>query len=116
MSIKVLVKEIEEKQLQEILHYYNSNKCDNEEPLELLNRCEGGFQIKLSYMKNQEGDENNKIKQVRWKNGYFVSEPYISFKYKEKQLLFDSLVYVLGKDKVKMETTSKTKNFTSYFL
>ena len=116
MSIKVLVKEIEEKQLQEILHYYNSNKCDNEEPLELLNRCEGGFQIKLSYMKNQEGDENNKIKQVRWKNGYLVSEPYISFKYKEKQLLFDSLVYVLGKDKVKMETTSKTKNFTSYFL
>lgn len=116
MSIKVLVKEIEEKQLQEILHYYNSNKCDNEEPLELLNRCEGGFQIKLSYMKNQEGDENDKIKQVRWKNSYLVSEPYISFKYKEKQLLFDSLVYVLGEDKVKTETTSKTKNFTSYFL
>ena len=106
MSIKVLVKEVKKEQLDQILHYYNSNKCDNEEPLELLNQCEGGFQIKLSYMKNQEGDENDKIKQVRWKNSYLVSEPYISFKYKEKQLLFDSLVYVLGEDKVKMETTS----------
>jgi hypothetical protein len=106
MSIKVLVKEIEKKQLEQILYYYNSNKCDNEEPLELLNRCEGGFHIKISYMKNYQGDDNDKIKQLRWKNGYLVSEPYISFKFKEKQLLFDSLVYVLGKDKVKMETNN----------
>lgn len=109
MTIKVLVKFIEKEQLEAILHYYNSNKCDNEEPLESLNRCEGGFQIKLSYMKNYLGDDNHKIKQVRWKNGYLVSEPYISFTYKEKQLLYDSLVHVLGKDKVKIEDNDKNK-------
>jgi hypothetical protein len=113
MPIKVLVKEIEKEQLEQILHYYNSNKCDNEEPLELLDRCEGGFQIKISYMKNYELRANDKIKQVIWKNGYLISNPYISFKYEEEKLLFESLVYVLGKDKVKMETT--TKNYSLLF-
>jgi len=113
MPIKVLVKEIEKEQLEQILHYYNSNKCDNEEPLELLDRCEGGFQIKISYMKNYEGLANDRIKQVRWKRGYLISNPYISFTYEEEKLLFESLVYVLGKDKVKMETT--TKNYSLLF-
>jgi len=113
MPIKLLLKEIEKEELEQILHYYNSNKLDNEEPLELLNRCEGGFQIKISYMKNYQARANDKIKQVRWKSGYLISNPYISFKYEEEKLLFDSLVYVLGKDKVKMETTSKIYTYYS---
>jgi hypothetical protein len=59
MRIKVLVKEIDEVQPQ---------KMDEEEPLEV--RHEYGFQIQISYMKNQFCDANNKIKQLRWSRGY----------------------------------------------
>jgi hypothetical protein len=51
-------------------------------------------------LKNQQGDENNKIKQVRWKKGCLISNGYISFKEKEKMLLYEALAHVLGKEKV----------------
>ena len=115
MPIKVLVKQITDKELQEVLRYYNLYKSDNEEPLELLDRCEGGFCIKINYLKHYGGDQNNKIKQVRWKNGYLISQPYISFKSEEESLLHDALAYVLGKNNVKMEDINnnrKTNIFT----
>jgi hypothetical protein len=115
MPIRVLVKQITDKELQQVLIYYNLHKSDNEEPLELLDRCEGGFYIKIDYLKHYGGDQNNKIKQVRWKNGYLISEPYISFKSEEESLLYDALSYVLGKNNVKMEDINnnrKTNIFT----
>jgi hypothetical protein len=103
MTIKVNTKSINCDQLQKILDYYNSNKSLDEEPLELLDRCEGGFKIKISYMKNQQCDENNKIKQLRWSKGCLVSSKYISFKESEKLLLYDALIHVLGKDNVSFD-------------
>jgi hypothetical protein len=100
MAIRVHTKSIHSDQLQKILDYYNSNKSFDEEPLELLDRCEVGFKIQISYMKNLEGDENDKIKQVRWNKGYLVSSKYISFKEKEELLLYDALTHVLGKHNV----------------
>ena len=102
MLIQVFVKSIENVQLQLILDYYNSNKNVLDEPIELLDRCEGGFQIKLAYMKNQFGDPNKMCKQVRWKNGYLVSNGYISFTYNETVLLYKSLCNVLGNDNVNL--------------
>jgi hypothetical protein len=73
-----------------------------DEPLERLNRCEGGFQIQISYMKDQYCDPNNKIKQLRWNKGYLSPMKYISFTYKEQKLLYYALVYVIGEEYVKM--------------
>ena len=103
MQIKVLVDEIDDKTFQKILDYYNSKKGKNDEPLERLDRCEGGFKIQLSYMKNQFGDENKRIKQLRWNKGYLLSQGYISFRYKEEMLLFEALANVLGSDNVIFE-------------
>ena len=102
MPIKVFVETISYEELQNILDYYNATKPIDEEPLELLYRCEGGFQIKISHMKNIHCDENRKIKQLRWSKGYLVSQ-YINFTEQEHDLLYDSLVYVLGTNNVKLE-------------
>jgi len=102
MPIKVFVETISYEELQNILDYYNATKPIDEEPLELLYRCEGGFQIKISHMKNIHCDENRKIKQLRWSKGYLVSQ-YINFTKQEHDLLYDSLVYVLGTNNVKLE-------------
>lgn len=103
MPIKVLVDSITNKKIQEILDFYNSKKSSDEEPLEILNRCEGGFKIQLSYLKDQKCDENKRIKQLRWRKGYLLSDSYISFRYKEEMLLFDAIVNALGSDNVIFE-------------
>jgi hypothetical protein len=103
MQIKVLVDEIDNEQIQKIVDYYNSNKQPHKEPLEILNRCEGGFKIQISYMKNQMCNENDKIKQLRWHKKYLTSQTYIDFTYTEKKLLFESLVNVLGANNVSLE-------------
>ena len=103
MQVKVFVDEIDNETIQKVLDYYNSNKLDDEEPLQILNRCEGGFKIQISYMKNQMCNENDKIKQLRWHKKYLTSQTYIDFKYKEKMLLFEALVNVVGRDNVSLE-------------
>lgn len=100
MPIKVLVNSIDNEKIQEILVYYNENKSPEEEPLEILDRCEGGFQIKLSYLKEQMCDINKRIKQMRWNKGYLTSKGYISFRYKEEMLLYESLINALGSNNV----------------
>lgn len=50
MTIKVLVRFVENDKLQLVLDYYNMNKEETDEPLELLDRCESGFKINLSYL------------------------------------------------------------------
>lgn len=103
MQIKVFVDEIDNKKTKKVLDYYNSNKLDDEEPLQILDRCEGGFKIQISYMKNQMCNENDKIKQLRWHRKYLTSKNYIDFTYKEKMLLYEALANVLGRDNVSLE-------------
>jgi hypothetical protein len=103
MPIKVLVDTICAEDMQSILDYYNAyaqNKPGHREPLELLDRYEGGFQISISEMKNIDCDDNKKIKQLRWHRGYLVSNYYIGFDTDEEELLYTSLVHVLGQDNV----------------
>ena len=92
MRIKVLVDSIDPETYNTILNHYNNNKLPTEEPLERLNRAEGGFKINISNMKNKICDANNKIKQLRWSKGYLVSQGYIGFNEKETILLYESLV------------------------
>jgi hypothetical protein len=96
MILKVLVDSINKETFQNILDFYNSNKPEDEEPLERLDRTEGGFQIKLKGMQDKMIDENEKIRQVRWSNGRLVSGFYLGFTEKQYMLLYESLVYGLG--------------------
>jgi hypothetical protein len=100
MTIKVLVSSIDNEQIQEILDYYNFKKSHDEEPLEILDRCEGGFKIKITHMKDALCDNNKKIKQLRWRKGYLLTQQHISFSKQEELLLYNSLVNVLGNNNV----------------
>jgi hypothetical protein len=100
MRIQVLLPSIELYQLSDILEYYNKNKLPEEQPLELLDRVEGGFQINIENMIHVMCDDNKKIKQLRWNNGYLVPQYYISFTKKEEELLYNALVNVLGSNNV----------------
>lgn len=97
MPIKVLVNSINKDIFQKILDYYNSNKATNEQPLERLNRCEGGFQIRIPDMKKTTCNSNNEIKQLRWSRGYLVHHQiYEGFTEKEELLLYEALNFALG--------------------
>jgi hypothetical protein len=103
MPIKVLLDTICTHDMQRILDYYNTyaqNKSVDTQPLELLDRYEGGFQISIPEMKDVNCDENKKIKQLRWHKGFLVSGYYIGFDNDEEELLYTSLVHVLGQDNV----------------
>jgi hypothetical protein len=81
---------------QPVLDYYNAHKPHDEEPLERLDRAEGGFQIQLPEMKNKCVDENRKIRQLRWANGKLVCGLHIGFTEKQTIMLYEALVNALG--------------------
>jgi hypothetical protein len=103
MQIKVLIDTINSDDIQKILDYYNQNKSLDDEPLQRLDRFEGGFQICLPEMKDVMCDSNKKIKQLRWHNGYLVSFYYIGFNDNEQDLLYRSLIQALGEENVMLE-------------
>ena len=45
MPIKVLIESIDMDDINKIIEFYNKNKPLENEPLEILDRCEGGFKI-----------------------------------------------------------------------
>jgi hypothetical protein len=100
MTIKVNVDTISDEDIQAIIDYYNQNKPVGEEPINRLNRYEGGFQIRIPDMKDVMCDANKKIKQLRWHKQCLVAGFYLGFTDEEEDLLYKSLVHVLGKDNV----------------
>ena len=99
MPIKVLFESYTKDEYTKVLNYYNSNKSQNDQPLEKLDRCEGGFMIKKEN-NSAFHDENDSIKQLRWNAKYLVPyKNYSSFSESEEQLLYKSLFEVF-KEKV----------------
>jgi hypothetical protein len=96
MTIKVNVDTISDEEIQKVIEYYNENKPVDEEPLSRLHRYEGGFQIRLPHMSEVMCDANKKIKQLRWHKQCLVAGFYMGFTDSEEQLLYKSLVHVLG--------------------
>jgi hypothetical protein len=97
MTIKVLFESYTEDEYNKVLNYYNSNKSENDQPLEKLDRCEGGFMIKKenSSLFSSKNDENDSIKQLRWSTKYLVPyKNYSSFSEAEEELLYKSLFAV----------------------
>lgn len=96
MPIKVTANSIDAETFREIINYYNTNKPEDEEPLERLPRAEGGFQIQIASKKNLACDNNLKIRQLRWSRGELVSCGYIGFTAKQEAMLYEALVHGLG--------------------
>jgi hypothetical protein len=99
MIISVKFDTISSLQYSQVIEYYNQNKPNNWNPLEKLDRAEGGFQIKLDKVPYNT-DVNYTIKQVRWNNKYLTSGLYIYFSDTETKLLYDSLCHVFGSENV----------------
>lgn len=100
MTIKVVVDIISHEEIQKVVDYYNQNKPEEQQPISRLPRYEGGFQIRIPDMKDVMCDENKKIKQLRWHKQCLVSGFHLGFNDDEEDLLYKSLVHVLGKDNV----------------
>ena len=98
MLIKVLVDRIF---YTPVLEYYNSHKPDDEEPLKVLDRMEGGFMIEIPELKNNLNvGPNSKIQQVRWSRGTLSSLGFIGFSDNQTLLLYESLANALGHQNV----------------
>jgi hypothetical protein len=97
-TIRVKIAVIKANENQEILKKYNEMKPENWPPLQILERAEGGFQIEIPEKKNIKcANENDKIKQLRWKNKALVCyNRYPIFNHVELQLLYKAMSSVLG--------------------
>jgi hypothetical protein len=60
MTIKVDLDIISHEDMTKILDYYNQNRSIGDEPISRLPRYEGGFQIRISHMKDVLCDDNIK--------------------------------------------------------
>lgn len=91
-----------------IIDYYNSHKLNNEQPLQILNRYEGGFEIKLDensmkeYNNHNLSDSNFRIRQLRWSSKCLVTYT-LSYKFTDYQLnlLYDSIKNTIGEKNIR---------------
>jgi hypothetical protein len=96
VKFKVLIPESYDKVIAE----YNRNKPNNWQPLEKLDRVEGGFQINIPDISIM-NDANDRIKQVRWhKMSLRTRNRDIPFSDEETILLYKSMETIFGKDKI----------------
>jgi hypothetical protein len=103
MTIKVVIDSFSFEELKQIIDYYNNHKQPDEEPLEELNRAEGGFKIQITELKGVDYNENKKIKQLRWDKKSLVPKGNIGFTENEEKLLHESMVQILGNENVIIE-------------
>ena len=96
MPIKVFIDYIDEVDYIRIIDYYNMNIPYGQPKLEILDRCEGGFQIQ-DISRTYETDANMKIKQLRWnKKRLLTYSSYKGFDKYEETMLFVAMRSVLG--------------------
>lgn len=99
MSIYVHFSTYTPEQYQHVLDHYNNIKESHHMAIENLNRCEGGFQIRLNETELStvaSGDENAKIRQLRWTKRRLDRMKYNGFTKEETLRLYQSLVHVFG--------------------
>ena len=87
----------------EVCDYYNNNKNKDQNPLEKLERAEGGFQIKLKKVPTTgsiyDSDPNNLVKQARWSRKKLITPiGQYSFTEDEWNLIYKSICSVHGND------------------
>lgn len=117
MSIRVSFDNYESEQLQAVCDCYNSDKPDDWERLEILDRMEGCFKIRRNKLEedlvqrlenNKFVDENELYKQVRWNKKYLVTPMgYYSFSNFELHHLYLCMIHVFGENMVFYEEHGK---------
>ena len=94
MPIRIYVDYIYKVDYERIIDYYNSNIPFDRPKLEILDRCEGGFQIPYPC---GETDVNRNIKQLRWnKKRLLPFRGYTGFSKYEEMMLFIAIRSVFG--------------------
>jgi len=103
MPIKVNTSTIKREDFVKILEFYNEHKLTDAEPLEKLDRAEGGFKINAKKAVPHH-EPNNNIRQLRWFYQRLVGyETYNTLTIEEEELLYKSLKAVLGENMVVWE-------------
>jgi hypothetical protein len=103
MQIKVNTPIIKHEDFVKILEFYNKHKPADAEPLERLDRAEGGFQINAKKAVPHH-EPNNNIRQLRWYYQRLVAyQQYNTLTTEEQDLLYKSMKNVLGEDAVVWE-------------
>jgi len=95
MPIRIYVDFINQADYDRIIDYYNANIPFDQPKLEILDRCEGGFQIQCP----SDGgiDVNENIKQLRWNKKRLVPySVYAGFSKYEEMMLFIAMRSVFG--------------------
>lgn len=96
MPIRIYVDYIDQVDYDRIVDYYNANIPFGEPKLEILDRCEGGFQISCPSSEG-EADVNKNIKQLRWNKKRLVPFcEYKGFSKYEEMMLFIAIRSVFG--------------------
>ena len=101
--IAVEFEKINNDQYDQVIKYYNENKADDWNPINKLDRAEGGFQIELKeneIVNKNIKDPNYLIKQLRWSNKKLTTN-FIPFNEQETKILWYALQNVFH-DKVKL--------------
>jgi hypothetical protein len=94
MPIRIYVNYIDKVDYDRIIDYYNMNIPIHEPKLEILDRCEGGFQIPCP---SGEDDPNRNIKQLRWNQKRLLPySGYKGFSKYEEMMLFIAMKSVFG--------------------
>lgn len=94
MPIRIYVDYIDQVDYNRIIDYYNTNIPFDQPKLEILDRCEGGFQISCP---SGESDINKNIKQLRWNKKRLVPFcAYKGFSKYEEMMLFIAIRSVFG--------------------
>lgn len=90
-----------------ILAMYNANRPPGSEPIYKAGVCEGGFEIPLNAEERAKIEEsgrmldpNDYVRQLRWNRGKLQSGYHKGFTKEETELLYLTLVSVLGENNV----------------
>ena len=95
MPIRIYRNYINKADYDKIIDYYNSNVPFDHPKLEMLDRCEGGFQIPCP--SSGETDATQNIKQLRWNKKCLVPcATYKKFSKYEELMLFIAMKSVFG--------------------
>jgi len=106
-SIQVLTDTLPKDGYKLICEYYNTHKPEDAMFIRKAGVYEGGFEIPLNKdelnilsQRYSNLDPNQMVRQLRWNMGWLLSFGYAGLHESEEKLLLDSLIHVLGKDKV----------------
>jgi len=100
-NITVTIDRMDNDIYDKICNYYNERQTYGK--IEKLDRLEGGFCVEIKKEERESTFENDRIRQVRWNKKRLVSNNYKGLLSEEIELLYESMVNILGEEVVIMK-------------